>query len=74
MLSLNQQNADGLVEDFVKEYPNEPEDFHWKYGYMMSAAYLHGSSLFQKNQRDNINQWLWSYWRWVVDQSYTARG
>jgi hypothetical protein len=59
--------------DFVRKRSNEPDDFHWSYGYMMTAAYLHGSSLFQKNQEDNINQWLWSYWRWVVNQSYTTR-
>ena len=52
--------------DWVEKYTNEPDGFHWYYGYLLSTAYLSGAD-FQKNQRDNINKWLWSYWRWVTD-------
>ena len=53
--------------DWVRKYPNEPEDFFWYYGNLLSTAYLSGA-FFQKNQKDNINNWLWSYWRWVRDR------
>ena len=48
--------------DWVRNAADEPENFHWQYGNMLSAAYLSGAP-FYKNQRDNINTWLWNYWR-----------
>jgi hypothetical protein len=54
--------------DWVKNYSNEPEDFHWNYGNMMSTAYLSGAPFYQ-NQRSNINTWLWGYWEWVTNQN-----
>jgi len=53
--------------DWVKNYSNEPDDFHWYYGNLLSTAYLSGAG-FQNSQRDNIHIWLRSYWRWVTDE------
>ena len=55
-----------IHSDWVKKYGNEPEGFHWHYGNLLSTAYLSGAN-FHENQRNNINNWLWSYWMWVTD-------
>ena len=63
----------GVHSDWVKKYSNEPEDFHWYYGHLLSTAYSSGA-YFHKNQRENINKWLWSYWKWVANDDYGDYG